>query len=162
MFWLPWCTWHRHCSFKWRNWAQWLNLVSIMCSRIISLMKSRNPNSFFPPRPKRIFTDFWWKDELVSNIWSWIELRLCPPVIKFLWVAEYHYLSIHYSIVVQWQVIPAVMETVIPGTAVTRLGLPPRDICCSAPTGSGKTLSFVLPIVQVNATHIFSFTWIKS
>lgn len=25
----------------------------------------------------------------------------------------------------------------------------PHDICVSAPTGSGKTLSFVLPIVQV-------------
>jgi superfamily II DNA/RNA helicase len=25
----------------------------------------------------------------------------------------------------------------------------PHDICVSAPTGSGKTLSFVIPIVQV-------------
>lgn len=28
--------------------------------------------------------------------------------------------------------------------------LQPHDICVSAPTGSGKTLSFVLPIVQVS------------
>jgi superfamily II DNA/RNA helicase len=27
----------------------------------------------------------------------------------------------------------------------------PRDICVSAPTGSGKTLSFVIPVVQVIA-----------
>lgn len=26
----------------------------------------------------------------------------------------------------------------------------PHDICVSAPTGSGKTLSFVLPIIQVS------------
>lgn len=34
----------------------------------------------------------------------------------------------------------------------------PHDICVSAPTGSGKTLSFVLPIVQVS--KIF-FTFIS-
>ena len=32
----------------------------------------------------------------------------------------------------------------------------PRDICVSAPTGSGKTLSYVLPIVQTLLTHRLS------
>lgn len=30
----------------------------------------------------------------------------------------------------------------------------PHDICVSAPTGSGKTLSFVLPIVRVSSLSI--------
>ncbi|CAH7685662.1 P-loop containing nucleoside triphosphate hydrolase protein [Phakopsora pachyrhizi] len=35
---------------------------------------------------------------------------------------------------------------------------PPRDICVSAPTGSGKTLSYVLPIVEVsNKQRYFPF-----
>lgn len=33
----------------------------------------------------------------------------------------------------------------------------PHDICVSAPTGSGKTLSFVLPIVQVRVFNTFLF-----
>lgn len=28
-----------------------------------------------------------------------------------------------------------------------------RDVCISAPTGSGKTLSYVLPIIQVGRAH---------
>lgn len=36
--------------------------------------------------------------------------------------------------------------------------LQPHDICVSAPTGSGKTLSFVLPIVQVNKKFLIKFT----
>lgn len=45
-----------------------------------------------------------------------------------------------------------VQETVIPFVLNEhKLSSPfwPQDICVSAPTGSGKTLSFVLPIVQV-------------
>ena len=54
-----------------------------------------------------------------------------------------------FFILVQYQVIPAVLDSVISGSIMSKLGLPPRDICCSAPTGSGKTLAFVLPIIQV-------------
>ncbi|XP_067937664.1 ATP-dependent RNA helicase DDX51-like [Watersipora subatra] len=53
---------------------------------------------------------------------------------------------------VQWQVMPEVLASTVPGSLMGRLGLPPRDICCSAPTGSGKTLAFVLPIVQMLET----------
>ncbi|KAG6837240.1 hypothetical protein H0H93_012634 [Arthromyces matolae] len=33
---------------------------------------------------------------------------------------------------------------------------PPRDVCVSAPTGSGKTLSYVLPIIEVLSTRIIT------
>lgn len=48
---------------------------------------------------------------------------------------------------VQAQVIPFILqEHELPQT------LWPHDICVSAPTGSGKTLSFVIPIIQVRVT----------
>ncbi|XP_048819875.1 ATP-dependent RNA helicase DDX51 [Lagopus muta] len=50
---------------------------------------------------------------------------------------------------VQAEVIPAVLQSASNGYLMGQGGYRPRDICVSAPTGSGKTLSFVIPIVQV-------------
>ncbi|XP_074743346.1 ATP-dependent RNA helicase DDX51 [Strix uralensis] len=50
---------------------------------------------------------------------------------------------------VQAEVIPAILQSASNGYLMGRGGYRPRDICVSAPTGSGKTLSFVIPIVQV-------------
>uniref|UniRef100_A0A8C9MJ47 ATP-dependent RNA helicase n=1 Tax=Serinus canaria TaxID=9135 RepID=A0A8C9MJ47_SERCA len=50
---------------------------------------------------------------------------------------------------VQAEVIPAILQSAAHGYLLGRAGYRPRDICVSAPTGSGKTLSFVIPIVQV-------------
>ncbi|XP_067084169.1 ATP-dependent RNA helicase DDX51 [Osmerus mordax] len=49
---------------------------------------------------------------------------------------------------VQAEVIPAILESVCHGFLIGRGGYRPRDICVSAPTGSGKTLTFVLPVIQ--------------
>uniref|UniRef100_A0A8C3F1F4 ATP-dependent RNA helicase n=1 Tax=Chrysemys picta bellii TaxID=8478 RepID=A0A8C3F1F4_CHRPI len=49
---------------------------------------------------------------------------------------------------VQGEVIPAILENASSGFLVGRGGYQPSDICVSAPTGSGKTLSFVIPVVQ--------------
>ncbi|XP_050780425.1 ATP-dependent RNA helicase DDX51 [Gopherus flavomarginatus] len=49
---------------------------------------------------------------------------------------------------VQREVIPAILESASSGFLVGRGGYQPSDICVSAPTGSGKTLSFVIPVVQ--------------
>lgn len=51
---------------------------------------------------------------------------------------------------VQAEVIPAVLQSASNGYLMGQGGYRPRDICVSAPTGSGKTLSFVIPIVQVS------------
>lgn len=50
---------------------------------------------------------------------------------------------------VQAEVIPAILEGAKQGFLIGRGGYKPRDICVSAPTGSGKTLSFVIPVLQV-------------
>uniref|UniRef100_A0A8C0BP65 ATP-dependent RNA helicase n=1 Tax=Buteo japonicus TaxID=224669 RepID=A0A8C0BP65_9AVES len=50
---------------------------------------------------------------------------------------------------VQAEVIPAILQSASNGYLVGQGGYRPKDICVSAPTGSGKTLSFVIPIVQV-------------
>ncbi|KFV45170.1 ATP-dependent RNA helicase DDX51, partial [Gavia stellata] len=50
---------------------------------------------------------------------------------------------------VQAEVIPAIIESASNGYLMGQGGYRPKDICVSAPTGSGKTLSFVIPIVQV-------------
>ncbi|XP_005755800.1 ATP-dependent RNA helicase DDX51, partial [Pundamilia nyererei] len=42
-----------------------------------------------------------------------------------------------------------ILESAQQGLLIGRGGYKPRDICVSAPTGSGKTLSFVIPIIQV-------------
>ncbi|XP_060738225.1 ATP-dependent RNA helicase DDX51 [Tachysurus vachellii] len=55
---------------------------------------------------------------------------------------------------VQAEVIPAVMESVSSGLLIGRGGYRPRDICVSAPTGSGKTLTFVIPVIQVLMTRV--------
>lgn len=49
---------------------------------------------------------------------------------------------------VQEQVIPFILKE-------HKLPYPlwPHDICVSAPTGSGKTLTFVLPVIQVYFTN---------
>ncbi|KAG8515031.1 ATP-dependent RNA helicase DDX51 [Galemys pyrenaicus] len=49
---------------------------------------------------------------------------------------------------VQAAVIPVLLQTAASGFLVGRGGYRPSDICVSAPTGSGKTLTFVLPVVQ--------------
>lgn len=46
--------------------------------------------------------------------------------------------------------IPAVLQSASNGYLVGQGRYRPKDICVSAPTGSGKTLSFVIPIVQVS------------
>ncbi|RMC06021.1 hypothetical protein DUI87_17566 [Hirundo rustica rustica] len=51
---------------------------------------------------------------------------------------------------VQAEVIPAILQSASNGFLLGRGGYRPKDICVSAPTGSGKTLSFVIPIVQVS------------
>ncbi|XP_051818449.1 ATP-dependent RNA helicase DDX51-like [Antechinus flavipes] len=50
---------------------------------------------------------------------------------------------------VQAAVIPALLESASHGFLVEKGGYQPSDICVSAPTGSGKTLSFVIPVIQV-------------
>ncbi|XP_051828541.1 ATP-dependent RNA helicase DDX51 [Antechinus flavipes] len=50
---------------------------------------------------------------------------------------------------VQAAVIPALLESASHGFLVGKGGYQPSDICVSAPTGSGKTLSFVIPVIQV-------------
>uniref|UniRef100_A0A1A7XPE1 ATP-dependent RNA helicase n=1 Tax=Iconisemion striatum TaxID=60296 RepID=A0A1A7XPE1_9TELE len=57
--------------------------------------------------------------------------------------------GIHHFFPVQAEVIPAILESAQHGLLVGGGGYRPRDICVSAPTGSGKTLSFVIPVVQV-------------
>lgn len=52
--------------------------------------------------------------------------------------------GIKYLFPVQAQVIPWLLSEHEKATVFW-----PRDICVSAPTGSGKTLSYVLPIIQV-------------
>lgn len=48
----------------------------------------------------------------------------------------------------------AILESAQQGLLIGRGGYKPRDICVSAPTGSGKTLSFVIPIIQVRAMSL--------
>ncbi|CAG5950323.1 unnamed protein product [Menidia menidia] len=57
--------------------------------------------------------------------------------------------GIHHFFPVQAEVIPAILEGARHGLLIGEGGYRPRDICVSAPTGSGKTLSFVLPVIQV-------------
>ncbi|XP_010215723.1 PREDICTED: ATP-dependent RNA helicase DDX51 [Tinamus guttatus] len=49
---------------------------------------------------------------------------------------------------VQAEVIPAILQSASNGYLMGQGGYRPKDICVSAPTGSGKTLSFVIPVVQ--------------
>ncbi|GFO29414.1 ATP-dependent RNA helicase ddx51-like [Plakobranchus ocellatus] len=49
---------------------------------------------------------------------------------------------------VQWTVLPELLAQSQCGLYVGDAGFRPRDVCVSAPTGSGKTLTFALPIIQ--------------
>lgn len=49
---------------------------------------------------------------------------------------------------VQWTVLPELLAQCRCGLYAGDAGFRPRDVCVSAPTGSGKTLTFVLPIIQ--------------
>ncbi|XP_069017851.1 ATP-dependent RNA helicase DDX51-like isoform X1 [Embiotoca jacksoni] len=68
---------------------------------------------------------------------------LSPHILKTL-----HTQGIMALFPVQAEVIPAILESATQGLLIGRGGYKPRDICVSAPTGSGKTLSFVIPVVQ--------------
>ncbi|KAM4711604.1 ATP-dependent RNA helicase DDX51 [Anableps anableps] len=57
--------------------------------------------------------------------------------------------GIQHFFPVQAEVIPAILEGAQYGLLIGRGGYRPRDICVSSPTGSGKTLSFVIPVIQV-------------
>ncbi|XP_017280096.1 ATP-dependent RNA helicase DDX51 isoform X1 [Kryptolebias marmoratus] len=57
--------------------------------------------------------------------------------------------GIQHFFPVQAEVIPAILEGAQHGLLIGGGGYRPRDICVSAPTGSGKTLSFVIPVIQV-------------
>ncbi|XP_004690702.2 PREDICTED: ATP-dependent RNA helicase DDX51, partial [Condylura cristata] len=56
--------------------------------------------------------------------------------------------GISFYFPVQAAVIPVLLQTAASGFLVGRGGYRPSDLCVSAPTGSGKTLTFVLPVVQ--------------
>ncbi|XP_037533461.1 ATP-dependent RNA helicase DDX51 [Nematolebias whitei] len=56
--------------------------------------------------------------------------------------------GIQHFFPVQAEVIPAILEGAQHGLLIGGGGYRPRDICVSAPTGSGKTLSFVIPVIQ--------------
>ncbi|GAB1598700.1 ATP-dependent RNA helicase DDX51-like [Argonauta hians] len=56
--------------------------------------------------------------------------------------------GINYFFPVQHQLLPVLLNDVRFGVNVGCGGYRPRDICCSSPTGSGKTFAFVLPILQ--------------
>ncbi|XP_041276307.1 ATP-dependent RNA helicase DDX51 [Onychostruthus taczanowskii] len=79
--------------------------------------------------------------------------NLCPvtavPGIHPRLLRKLHMNGIHSFFPVQAEVIPAIVGSAAGGYLQGRGGYRPRDICVSAPTGSGKTLSFVIPVVQV-------------
>ncbi|XP_005111550.1 ATP-dependent RNA helicase DDX51 [Aplysia californica] len=55
---------------------------------------------------------------------------------------------------VQWTVIPELLAQCECGVYAGDAGFRTRDICVSAPTGSGKTLTFALPIIQALQTRV--------
>jgi ATP-dependent RNA helicase DDX51/DBP6 len=59
-----------------------------------------------------------------------------------------HELKIKSFFPIQKAVIPAILNQMQAGSLYGLGGYRPSDICVSAPTGSGKTLSYVIPIVQ--------------
>ncbi|XP_053815398.1 ATP-dependent RNA helicase DDX51 [Vidua chalybeata] len=79
--------------------------------------------------------------------------NLCPvrdvPGIHPRLLKKLHMNGIDSFFPVQAEVIPAILQSASSGYLLGRGGYRPKDICVSAPTGSGKTLSFVIPIVQV-------------
>ncbi|NXH85312.1 DDX51 helicase, partial [Edolisoma coerulescens] len=82
-----------------------------------------------------------------------IKDNLCPirnvPGIHPLLLKKLQMNGIESFFPVQAEVIPAILQSASNGYLMGRGGYRPKDICVSAPTGSGKTLSFVIPIVQV-------------
>ncbi|XP_068065215.1 ATP-dependent RNA helicase DDX51 [Anomalospiza imberbis] len=79
--------------------------------------------------------------------------NLCPvrdvPGIHPRLLRKLHANGIDSFFPVQAEVIPAILQSAANGYLLGQGGFRPKDICVSAPTGSGKTLSFVIPIVQV-------------
>lgn len=55
-----------------------------------------------------------------------------------------------YVFTVQTAVLPLLLPPSTKPPALYEPFHPPRDVCVSAPTGSGKTLSYVVPIVEVS------------
>ncbi|XP_061646137.1 ATP-dependent RNA helicase DDX51 [Phyllopteryx taeniolatus] len=60
-----------------------------------------------------------------------------------------HHHGIKNFFPVQAEVIPTILEGAQHGLLIGQAGYKPRDVCVSAPTGSGKTLTFVIPVIQV-------------
>ncbi|CAN9507547.1 unnamed protein product [Ophioblennius macclurei] len=69
---------------------------------------------------------------------------LCPGLRKVLQKNQ-----VQHFFPVQAEVIPAILKGAQQGVLFGRGGYKPQDICVSAPTGSGKTLSFVIPVIQI-------------
>lgn len=78
-----------------------------------------------------------------------VYLRVHDSLCMFMFVSHQSFAFLKKKNLVQAEVIPAVLESVNSGFLIGRGGYRPRDICVSAPTGSGKTLTFVIPVVQV-------------
>ncbi|KAM6915466.1 ATP-dependent RNA helicase DDX51 [Xenentodon cancila] len=83
--------------------------------------------------------------DIKSNVVPVSEVSgVCPELLKKLQKN-----GIQHFFPVQAEVIPAILDSAQRGVLIGRGGYRPRDICVSAPTGSGKTLSFVIPVIQV-------------